>query len=187
MRNAFLVASALLVMACGGGGDKKTDASSTAKGSSSASGTGSAAPKGDKDAKSEKEPKPAAAVEMVELSLEPIDKSLAGYVMMAPKGAKIDELQIKFGEDDFLDFSMAGGWEDAVKGLGSDKLNENIKKVSDTEYRWERVPPIGRMYMVDVLVKVGAAKWSCNTGLTGPLKIETADLISKMCNSVKKK
>ncbi len=124
---------------------------------------------------------------MEELSLAPIDKSLAGYVMTVPKGAKIDGTQIKFGEYDFLDFSMAGGWEDAVKGLGNDKLNENIKKVSDTEYRWERVPPIGRMYMVDVLVKIGAAKWSCTTGLTGPDKVETADMISKMCNSIKKK
>ena len=185
MRNAILFASALLVVGCGGGDSSKTD-KSAAPGSSAASSAAKSA--GSSAAKSDASAKPAApAVEMEELSLAPIDKSLAGYVMSVPKGTKIDGSQIKFGEYDFLDFSVAGGWEDAVKGLGNDKLNENIKKVSDTEYRWERVPPIGRMYMVDVLVKIGAAKWSCTTGLTGPDKIETADLISKMCNSIKKK
>jgi hypothetical protein len=175
MRNVIAVASTLLMVACGSGGtdSAKNDAKSAAPGSS-------AAAKGDKDEKP-------AAVEMVELSLEPLDKSLAGYVMSAPKGAKIDGTQVKFGEYDFLDLSISPGWDDAVKGLGNDKLNENIKKVSDTEYRWERVPPIGRMFMVDVLVKVGDVKWSCTTGFTGPAKVETADLISTMCKSIKKK
>lgn len=181
MTKTLLCVAALALVACGGKADADKSSTSGSPASSGSAKSGGAASGGAKAAE-----KPAAP-EMVELSLAAVDKSLADYVMMAPKGAKVDGTQIQFGESEFLELSPAPGWQDSIKALADDKLNGNIKKVSETEYRWERTPPIGKMFMVDVLIKVGDANWSCSTGLVGPLAIETADTIEKMCTSITKK
>jgi hypothetical protein len=196
MKKALLASAMLALLACGGGGeDKKADSAKVDAKSAAPSSSAKASKKEDKtDEKKEDkaaDPKPAEE-ETVELSLAPFDKTLADYVMTVPKSAKIEgddeaHRRITFGEDGFLELSIAAGWDDAVKGLANDKDNQNIKKVSDTEYRWERNPPIGRMYLVDTLVKVGDVKWSCSTGMLGPLKVEIADTVEKMCKSITKK
>jgi hypothetical protein len=38
-----------------------------------------------------------------------------------------------------------------------------------------------------MLVKIGKAKWSCGTGMTGPASKEEADQIESICKSIKKK
>jgi hypothetical protein len=138
------------------------------------------------------EPKTLPAAEMVDHDLSPFGKQFAGYVVSAPKDAKIEfddpSRHIVLSDTDFVSLDEAPYWEDSVKGLDKDKDNQNIKKVSDTEYRWERTPPLGKSWLVDTLVKVGKDKWSCGTGMTGTFHSEAmADRISTICKSIHKK
>ena len=110
------------------------------------------------------EPKQLAEVEMVDHDLAPFGKAFEGYVVTAPKDAKIEfddpSRQIVLSDTDFVSIGEAPYWEDSVKGLDKDKDNQNIKKVSDTEYRYERTPPLGKAWLVDTLVKVSlASSW----------------------------
>ena len=87
----------------------------------------------------------------------------------------------------FVTISEAPFWEDGIGSLEKDKDNSNIKKVSPTEVRYERSPPIGKMYLVEMLVKVGATKFSCGTGSMGPDSQKAADEVAAICKSVRKK
>jgi hypothetical protein len=131
-------------------------------------------------------------VEMVEHDLSPWGKQFAGYVALAPKDAKIEfddpSRNIKLSEEDFVSVGEAPYWEDSIKTLPDDKDNKNIKKVSDTEVRYERTPPLGKSWLVDILIKVGKDKYSCGTGMTGTFTSELmADRIATICKSIKKK
>lgn len=129
--------------------------------------------------------------DMVEHDMGVFGDAFKGYVVTAPKSAKLEfddpSRQITLSDDNFASISEAGFWEDGVAGLAQDKDNSNIKKVSATEVRYERNPPIGKMWMVDVLVKTGDTKWSCGTGMTGPDSAEKADQVAAVCKSIKKK
>jgi hypothetical protein len=145
-----------------------------------------------KDEPAKDEPKKLEEVEMVDHDLAPFGKQFAGYVVTAPKDAKIEfddpSRQIVLSDTDFVSIGEAPYWEDSVKGLDKDKDNQNIKKVSDTEYRYERTPPLGKSWLVDMLVKVGKDKYSCGTGMTGTFHSEAmADRISTICKSIRKK
>jgi len=147
-------------------------------------------PKQEEPAK--EEPKKLPEVEMVDHDLSPFGKQFAGYVVTAPKDAKLEfddpSRHIVLSDTDFITIEEAPYWEDAVKGLDKDKDNQNIKKVSDTEYRYERTPPLGKSWLVDMLVKIGKEKWSCGTGMTGTFHSEAmADRISTICKSIRKK
>jgi hypothetical protein len=141
------------------------------------------------------EPEPAkpapAAVELVEHDLSPFGPSFKGYVAMAPKTAKIEfddpSRHIVLSDVNFIAIGEAPYWEDGIAGLPKDKDNSNIQKISDTETRYERNPPIGKMWMVEMLLKIGKEKWSCGTGMTGPDSKEQADQIESICKSIKKK
>jgi len=188
MKRLVIVASILALTACGkkkeGEGDKappKTDDK------------GSAAMTPPKD-EPKKDDKKLPEVEMVEHDLSPFGKQFAGWVVTAPKTAKLEfddpSRHIVLSEEDFITLSEAEGWNDAIneKSLASDKDNQNIKKVSDTEYRWERTAPLGKSWLVDTLVMVGKEKWSCGTGITGTFTSEAmADRIATICKSIKKK
>jgi hypothetical protein len=137
-------------------------------------------------------PKPAAApVEMVEHDLSPFGAAFKGYVATAPKTAKIEfddpSRHIVLSDTNFIVVDEAPYWEDGIAALEKDKDNSNIQKVSATEVRYERNPPIGKMWMVEMMVKIGKAKYSCGTGMTGPDSKEQADLIETICKSIKKK
>ncbi|HLL23379.1 MAG TPA: hypothetical protein VK427_14680, partial [Kofleriaceae bacterium] len=138
------------------------------------------------------EPKQLREVEMVEHDLSPFGAQFTGYVITAPKDAKLEyddpSRHIVLSDTDYVDISEAPAWSDSVKSLDKDKDNQNIKKVSDTEYRWERTPPLGKSWLVDTLVVVGKDKWSCGTGMTGTFHSEAmADRIATICKSIKKK
>lgn len=109
--------------------------------------------------------KPAAPAAMVELDLAPFGEAWKGYVASVPAGAKLEaddvSRQIILSDVDFLSVSEAPFWADGVKTLPTDKDNSNIVQVSDTEVRWERNPPLGKSWLVDILVKVGDAQFSC--------------------------
>jgi hypothetical protein len=134
-------------------------------------------------------PKPSG--DMVEHDMAVFGEAFKGYVVTAPKSAKLElddpSRQIVLSDTNFVSISEAAYWEDGVAGLAQDKDNSNIKKVSDTKVRYERNPPIGKMWMVDTLVKIGDTKWSCGTGMTGPDSAEKADQIAAVCKSIKKK
>ena len=138
------------------------------------------------------EPKKLPEVEMVDHDLAPFGKQFTGYVVTAPKDAKIEfddpSRHIVLSDTDFVSIEEAPGWDDAMKGLDKDKDNQNIKKVSDTEYRYERTPPLGKSWLVDMMVKIGKDKYSCGTGMTGTFHSEAmADRISAICKSIRKK
>lgn len=138
------------------------------------------------------EPKQLPEVEMVDHDLAPFGKAFEGYVVTAPKDAKLEfddpSRHIVLSDTDFVDVSEAPYWEDGIKTLDQDKDNQNIKKVSDTEVRYERTPPLGKSWLVDILVKVGKDKWSCGTGMTGTFHSEAmADRIATICKSIRKK
>lgn len=136
-------------------------------------------------------PPQAAAVELVETDLSALAPAFKGYVAMAPKTAKIESddssHHISLSDTDFITLDEAPFWDDGIAALEKDKDNSNIKKVSATEVRYERNPPIGKMFLVETLIKVGKAKWSCGTGLTGPSSAAVADQIATICKSIKKK
>jgi hypothetical protein len=138
------------------------------------------------------EPAKLAEAEMVDHDLAPFGKQFEGWVVTAPKEAKLEfddpSRQIILSDTDFVSISEAPYWEDGVKTLDKDKDNQNIKKVSDTEVRYERTPPLGKSWLVDTLVKVGKDKWSCGTGMTGTFHSEAmADRIATICKSIRKK
>jgi len=138
-------------------------------------------------------PKPAepAAVELVEIDVSALGPAFKGYVAMAPKTAKIESDEsshhISLSDTDFITLDEAPYWDDGIAALEKDKDNSNLKKVSATEVRYERNPPIGKMFLVETLIKVGTAKWSCGTGLTGPSSAAVADQIATICKSIKQK
>lgn len=145
-----------------------------------------------KDEPKADEPKKLPEVEMVDHDLAPFGKQFTGYVVTAPKDAKIEfddpSRHIVLSDTDFITIEEAGGWDDAMKGLDKDKDNQNIKKVSETEYRWERTPPLGKSWLVDMMVMIGKDKYSCGTGITGTFHSEAmADRISTICKSIRKK
>lgn len=138
------------------------------------------------------EPKKLPEVEMVDHDLAPFGKAFEGWVVTAPKDAKLEyddpSRHIVLSDTDFVDISEAAYWEDGIKTLDQDKDNQNIKKVSPTEVRYERTPPLGKSWLVDTLVKVGKDKWSCGTGMTGTFHSEAmADRIATICKSIRKK
>jgi hypothetical protein len=138
------------------------------------------------------EPKKLPDAELVDHDLAPFGKQFEGWVVTAPKEAKLEfddpSRQIILSDTDFVSISEAPYWEDGVKTLDKDKDNQNIKKVSDTEVRYERTPPLGKSWLVDTLVKVGKDKWSCGTGMTGTFHSEAmADRIATICKSIRKK
>ena len=130
--------------------------------------------------------------EMVDHDMAPFGKQFTGWVVTAPKDAKLEfddpSRHIVLSDTDFVDISEAPYWEDGIKALNSDKDNQNIQKVSDTEVRYERTPPLGKSWLVDILVKVGKEKWSCGTGMTGTFhSAAMADRIATICKSIRKK
>ena len=186
MKHALVVVAVLALVACGKKKEEKKDPGPTA---GTAAGTAATEdpPKPDKP-----EEKTLPEVEMVEHDLAPFGEQFKGYVVTAPKDAKLDfddpSRHITLSDEDFVALSEAEFWEDGVKSLETDKDNQNIKKVSDTEIRWERTPPLGKSWLVDVLVMVGKEKWSCGTGITGTFHSEAmADRIATICKSIKKK
>ena len=138
------------------------------------------------------EPNKLAEVEMVDHDLAPFGKQFTGWVVTAPKDAKLElddpSRHIVLSDTDYVDIMEAPGWEDSIKTLDKDKDNQNIKKVSATEVRYERTPPLGKSWLVDVLVKVGKENWGCGTGMTGTFHSEAmADRIATICKSIRKK
>jgi hypothetical protein len=136
-------------------------------------------------------PAPAPA-KLVETDLSPFGPQFKGYVAMAPEGAKLEFSDpsrfIHLDDKDFVSIGEAPYWEDAVGGLSKDPDNKNIKKVSDTEYQYERTPPLGTAYSVDVLVKIGKTKWSCNAGDPGTFTSDARrQEIAAICKSIHKK
>ena len=146
--------------------------------------------KPDEPAKTEEKKLP--EVEMVDHDMAPFGKQFTGWVITAPKDAKLEfddpSRHVVLSDTDFIDISEAPYWEDGIKSLDKDKDNQNIKKVSDTEVRYERTPPLGKSWLVDILVKVGKEKWSCGTGMTGTFhSAAMADRIATVCKSIRKK
>lgn len=190
MKRLVLVASILAFTACKKKEEAKPADTTTAEPGSAAVAKDEPKPADPEPAKDE--PKTLPEVEMVDHDLAPFGKSFEGYVVSAPKDAKIEfddpSRQIVLSDTDFISIDEAPFWEDGVKGLDKDKDNQNIKKVSDTEYRYERTPPLGKSWLVDMLVKVGKEKYSCGTGMTGTFHSEAmADRISTICKSIRKK
>ncbi len=129
---------------------------------------------------------------MVDMDLAPFGKQFAGWVVTAPQSAKLEfddpSRHIVLSDTDFVALDEAPYWEDGIKALDQDKDNQNIKKVSATEVRYERTPPLGKSWLVDILVKVGKEKWGCGTGMTGTFTSEAmADRIATICKSIRKK
>jgi hypothetical protein len=141
------------------------------------------------------EPAPAAAPgpgKMIELDLAAFGADFKGYTISAPAGAVVEfdapSRQIKWGESEYLSIDDAPFWEDAAAGLTKDKDNQNVVVTKGVMARWERTPPLGKSWLVDVVVKVGKNKLSCNNGMTGTFtNKETADLAETMCKSLHKK
>jgi hypothetical protein len=135
---------------------------------------------------------PAPAAKLVETDLSKLGAPFKGYVAMIPDGAKLEfddpTRQIHLSDVDYVSISAAEYWEDGVAGLSKDKDNKNITKVSATEYRYERTPPLGTAWAVDVLVKTAGAKWSCSAGDPGTFtSAAMRDQIAAICNSIHKK
>jgi hypothetical protein len=139
-------------------------------------------------------PAPAAApsAKLVELDLAGFGPAFKGYVATAPEGAKLDfsdpSRHIVLSDTDYVSVGEAPYWEDAVGGLAKDPDNKNIQKVSATEYRYERTPPLGTAWAVDILVKVGDAKFSCTAGEPGTFtSAAMREQIANICKSIHKK
>jgi hypothetical protein len=189
MKRLVLVASVLAFYGC----KKKEETKATDTTAKPADPGSAAVAKDEPKAEPPKdEPKKLADVEIVDHDLAPFGKQFTGYVVTAPKDAKIEfddpSRHIVLSDTDFVAIEEAPYWEDGVKGLDKDKDNQNIKKVSDTEYRYERTPPLGKSWLVDTLVKIGKDKYGCGTGMTGTFHSEAmADRISTICKSIRKK
>lgn len=136
-------------------------------------------------------PAPAAA-KMVELDLSPFGQAFKGVVAMVPEGSKTEfddpSRHIIIDDKDFVAITEAPGWDDAVKSLSTDKDNKNIKMVSPTEVTYERTPPLGTAWDVDVKIKLGKDQWSCATGDPGTFtSAAMRDEIGEICKSIHKK
>jgi len=190
MKRLVLLASLLaLTASCKKKEDKKDEAAKPTE-SMAKPEDKMAEPKKEEPAKDE--PKKLPEVEMVDHDLAPFGKQFTGWVVTAPKDAKLElddpSRHIVLSDTDFVDFSEVPGWDDANKMLEQDKDNQNIKRVSATEVRYERTPPLGKSWLVDVMVKVGKEKWGCGTGITGTFTSEAmADRIATICKSIRKK
>lgn len=185
MKHAWVVIAVVVCVACGKDKKKEDDKASTPT-------PGSAEPVAAKPAEDKPAEKPLPEAEMVEHDLAPFGEAFAGYVVTAPKTAKLEfddpSRMIVLSDEDFISLSEAEYWEDGMKALASDKDNSNIKQVSETEVRWERNPPLGKAWNVDVLVKLGEQKWSCGSGSTGTFHSSAmADRIATICKSIRKK
>lgn len=137
-------------------------------------------------------PKAAPAAKLVETDLSPFGPAFKGYVAMVPEGAKLEfddpSRHITLSDTDFVSISEAPYWEDGVKSLATDKDNKNIKNVSATEVTYERTPPLGIAWAVDMLVVVNKSKFSCTTGDPGTFtSAAMRDAIADICKSIKKK
>jgi hypothetical protein len=135
---------------------------------------------------------PPAAAKMVELDLSPLGAAFKGVVAMVPEGSKTEfddpSRHIVIDDKDFVSLTEAPGWDDAVKSLNTDKDNKNIKMVSPTEVTYERTPPLGTAWDVDVKIKLGKAQWSCATGDPGTFtSAAMRDEIAEICKSIHKK
>jgi hypothetical protein len=135
---------------------------------------------------------PAAPAKLVDVDLAPFGDAFKGYVATVPEGAKLEyddpSRHIKLSDTDYVAISEAPFWEDGVAGLSKDPDNKNLRKVSDTEYRYERTPPLGTAWAVEVLVKLGKAKYSCTAGDPGTFTSSAmADQIQAICKSIRKK
>jgi hypothetical protein len=173
-------------------GCKKNDSKSEAKSADTAAPTGTAGKPTEAAKPADPAPAKAEPVEMVEHDLSVFGDAFKGYVVLAPKTAKLEfddpSRHITLSDTDYVAIGEAPYWEDAVKSLSSDKDNKNIRKVSDTEVRYERTPPLGTAYAVDILVSVGGTKWSCTAGDPGTFSgAAMADQIATICKSIKKK
>lgn len=131
----------------------------------------------------------APAANLVEVDLSPFGDAFKGYVAMAPAGTKVEfddpSRQLIISDTDFVSVSEAPGYADAVKSLGTDPDNSEIKVVSDTEARWMRNPPLGKQWNFDVKVDVGGAPYSCSGGTFTDAAM--ADTLVNVCKSIKKK
>src|SRR5262245_16885012 len=188
----LFAAAALLAGACKSKNDKPADNAPKAADPKPAEPAADPAKPAETEKPAPEPAKPAPApVEMVEHDLAPFGAAFKGYVATAPKTAKIEfedpSRHISLSDTNFITIEEAPYWEDGVASLGKDKDNSNIQKISATEVRYERNPPIGKMYLVEMLVKIGKAKYSCGTGMTGPSSKEEADLVESICKSIKKK
>ena len=138
-------------------------------------------------------PAPAPAPgKMVELDLSKMGPDFKGLVIQAPEGAELDfddtSHHIKWGESEYISLEIAPYWEDSVAGLAKDKDNQNIVVSKGVMARWERTPPLGKSWLVDVLAKIDGKNWSCNNGMTGTFTSkEMADTAEAMCKTFKKK
>lgn len=138
-------------------------------------------------------PKPAApAGKPVDVDLSAWGPAFKGYVATVPEGSVVEfddpSRHLKLSDVDYVSVGEAPYWEDAVAGLSKDPDNKNIKKVSDTEYRYERTPPLGTAWAVDMLIKVGKDKFSCTAGDPGTFTSDAMrDQISAICKSIRKK
>lgn len=123
-----------------------------------------------------------------EIDLSPWGGPFKGMVATAPAGSKVEldepSRQMKITDTDFLSVGEAPYYADAIAGLAKDKDNSNIQKLSDSEARWERNPPLGKEYNFDI--KLTAVKdWDCSgSTFTSPAM---ADKLVAICKSIKKK
>lgn len=134
-------------------------------------------------------PTPPPAAALAEVDLSAWGDAWKGWVAMAPAGTKVEfddpSRQLIISDTDFVSVSEAPGYADAVKGLGTDPDNSEIKVVSDTEARWMRNPPLGKQWNFDVKVDVGGAPYSCSGGTFTDAAM--ADTLVNVCKSIKKK
>ena len=179
MINIALGCSLVAAVGCKKDGDKKPASASSAPGAAAtAPAPTPVAPAA-----------PAAPAKMVEIDLSPSGEDFKGLVISVPEGAKLNsDLQITWGESEYIQVGMAPYWEDGIASLSKDKDNQNIVLDKGVMARWERVAPLGRSWLVDMLVKIDDKKYSCNNGLVGTFTSkEMADLAETMCKTLKKK
>jgi hypothetical protein len=125
----------------------------------------------------------------VETDLSAFGPEFAGYVAMAPKGTKVEfddpSRHLTVSDSDYLSIGEAPGYDDAMKGLADDKDNSNIKRVSATEVRWERNPPLGKEWNFDVKLAGIDGDWDCSGSTFTSAAM--ADSLVEICKSIRKK
>ena len=124
-----------------------------------------------------------------EVDLSAFGPAFAGYVATAPKGTKVEfddpSRHVTVSETDFLSIGEAPFYDDAMKGLADDKDNKNIKRVSATETRWERNPPLGKEWNFDVKLTGVDGDWDCSGSTFTSAAM--ADALVEICKSIRKK
>ena len=135
---------------------------------------------------------PAPSAKLVETDLSKFGPAFKGYVAMIPEGAKLEfddpSRHITLSDTDFVSISEAPYWEDGVASLAKDPDNKKIEKIGDNTVKYERTPPLGTAWAVDVLVKLGKDKFSCTAGDPGTFtSAAMRDSIEAICKSIKKK